>query len=137
MPNPLHARLRSLLEVSGGLFTVEDERIVIDVGGGRRQTVAVETEGERIRFRSVVARGGDLLDEHGARRSEADLLPTLWQQNAQCDTVSFSLDRYGRVVGYAEAFLPTLDPEEAQFYILRLAEACDRLEFVLTGRDVE
>ncbi|MES2641354.1 MAG: YbjN domain-containing protein [Myxococcota bacterium] len=130
----LGARLDALINACPNLVERDGAEYVVPVGA-RTQRLRIGLDGVHVVFSSVVARGSQLMDARGSRCSEADVLADLWARNARVDTVSFSLDRHGRVVGRIEALLATLDDEELAFYVARLAEECDRFEFVLTGED--
>lgn len=60
-----------------------------------------------------------------------------WLRNRSTSLVGFRLDERGRLVG--ESWVPKagLTATEFQLYVRTLAAECDRLEFSLTGRDVE
>ena len=51
--------------------------------------------------------------------------------------IEFRVDRRGRLVGEAWVPKPGLDADEFLLYVRRVAEECDRFEYILTGRDVE
>lgn len=111
------------LEVSGDAVEVrfDDER---------RHRVQVHDEGDALRLVAVVARPAVVL----ALDSPALLA---WRRNRSTQLVGFRLDERGRLVG--ESWVPRagLTGEELAFYVQRVAAECDRLEYLLTGRDVE
>jgi hypothetical protein len=58
-----------------------------------------------------------------------------WQRNRASDLAGFKTDGRGRAIG--EAWVPRagLDADEWAAYVQAVATACDRLEYLLTGRD--
>jgi hypothetical protein len=59
----------------------------------------------------------------------------IWQRNANVDIVNFTLDERGRLVGRVDQRAATMQEAELLFAISRLAIECDRLEYILVGRD--
>ena len=59
---------------------------------------------------------------------------TAWHRNRLSELVGFRLDRE-RIIG--ESWVPPdlMTPDEWAFQVLAVAEACDRLQYLLTGRD--
>lgn len=109
----------------------EGESVRVALGEGRTQkvTVALDDRGDGFQLASVIA-----------TRSVVDqlypgILDRIAEQNRLSELVGFKLDRRGRLIG--ESWCPTagLTVDEWAFYVRNLAEACDRLEFVLTGAD--
>lgn len=109
---------------------IDGETFLVDHPDGRSQKIRVRREGDRYVFTSRVI---------GARRVEGlsweELAQLVWHRNRVTPLVAFMLDGRGRLVGRIEQPVATLDPEELHAYLLLLARECDRLEFVLTGRD--
>lgn len=112
-------------------FSVEDHAILVDLFEGRQQKVYVEDDGKDGYFRvwSVGASASAL--------SEIQEPPEFfaWRRNHLSDLVGFKIDRKGRLIG--EAWVPTagLDEMEWAIYVNALAQSCDRIEYLLTGRD--
>jgi hypothetical protein len=97
----------------------------------RRQVVEVDAaDPESIRLWSVAARPAAL------ERLDEPLL-VAWHRNRFTELVGFTLDARGRMVG--ETWVPTagLTADEWQYYVVNLARACDRFEYLLTGSDEE
>jgi len=97
----------------------------------RRQQIRVDdTLPDVIRLWSVVARPAEL-------REVDEPLMTAWRRNRLSELVGFTLDARGRMIG--EAWVPCegLTQAEWKVYVLALARACDRFEYLLTGRDRE
>lgn len=111
------------LEVSGDTINVRFE-------DDRRHRVQVHDTGEALRLVAVVARPAVVQ----ALDSPALLA---WRRNRSVQLVGFRLDDRGRLVG--ESWVPRagLTGEEFAFHVRRVAAECDRLEYLLTGRDVE
>jgi len=65
----------------------------------------------------------------------ADLARRIWVRNRATDVVEFALDESDRLVGRIEQIAETLNRNELEFYLIALAQECDRLEYLLTGRD--
>ena len=105
----------------------------VELGGGRSQTVRIERDGDGYVFTSVVL-GTVRADEH--RQDLPALANRLWQRNRQTDVVNFTFDRHNRLIGRIEHPANTLDAEELYFYLSRLAIECDRLEYLLTGKNI-
>ena len=123
----LSADWRRLSREAG--LRVDSDSIEVTFYDERQQTVYVEAmTDEAIRLWSVVARPSalDPLD---------DPVVDAWRRNRLSEFVGFTLDRRGRMIG--ESWLPVdgLTPTEWSFYVFNLARACDRFEYLITGRD--
>ena len=108
-----------------------DQIIEVTFSDGRNQKVYVE-EGpgsDSFRLWSVAAPPSVV-----ARFHDPDLYT--WERNPGSDLVGFKIDRRGRLIGELHLPLPGLDKSEWQVCVRLLAQRCDRLEFLLTGRDV-
>ncbi len=117
-----------LSRAAGLQVTAEGLRVRV---GERQQAVLVEEpEGEPAELRVFSFAGPP---RASAGYDPLDLLA--WERNRASDIVGFKLDGRGRLIG--EAWVPTvgLNAEEWGFYIRTVAEACDRLEYLLTGRE--
>lgn len=99
---------------------------------GRKQRINIERRNSRYLLTSVVL-GRVRVEEIGRAR----LLPRLWQYNRETNVVAFDVDKRGRLIGWVEQVAETLDPEELSIYIQWLARQCDRLEYILSGLDLE
>ena len=98
---------------------------------GRSQRVYVEEgDPEVIRVWSVAA-------SPSALRQLDDANLALWHRNRLSDLVGFKTDGRGRAIGEAWVAREGLDAEEWATYVRAVAFACDRLEYLLTGRDEE
>lgn len=116
-----------------GFRATGDCEITITLGGGRRHAVKVEPCENRdlVRLWSLAAQGADL--------RELRTVPSIfaWTRNRHSDLVAFKVDGRGRLIG--EVWVPTagLSADEWTLWVCTLAQACDRMEYMLTGRDVD
>jgi hypothetical protein len=96
----------------------------------RSHRVTVTDEGDAYVISGLVVR-------QAVTASIPDLPVRTWIRNRTTQLVGFRINRQQRLVG--EAWLPKvgLTPEEFQLYLRLVASECDRLEYLLTGRDVE
>lgn len=95
----------------------------------RSQTVRIARQRDRFVFTSVVARVNDVRENRHA------LAYRLWRRNALMAVVTFTIDRWDRVIGLIELTIESAHPKEIKFYLETLARECDRLEYILTGAD--
>lgn len=117
-----------LLTRESGFKVSADGAIRVPCGNERSQTVFVEPHEEAIRLCSnVVPR------RHAPPQPEL----TTWKMNRYRELVSFKVVERGRIIG--EVWLPDIGitVDEWRIAIRTLAMACDRLEYLWTGRDVE
>ncbi len=109
---------------------VDASGIEVHFSDDRRHSVTVEEHDDAYFLRAFVV-----------RQAVVSSLPYLFEQvclrNQAVLLVGFRIDHRGRLVG--EAWVPKvgLTAEEFQLYVRTLAAECDRLEYVLTGRDVK
>lgn len=119
------------LSREAGLTVGEGDDLVLPLGDQRQHRVWVEPNGERdlIRIWAVAARPSALPQNS----DDAHLLA--WKRNRVSDLVGLKVDRRGRLIG--EAWVPTagLDADEWALWVLAVARTCDRIEYLLTGRD--
>ncbi|MBU2647769.1 DEAD/DEAH box helicase family protein [bacterium] len=112
---------------------VVSERIRIYFENGRHQDISIHGDQRRYIFESVALSSKRLArlipDEIGRFRC-------ICRYNTLTDVVSFSINAKGDLVGRIEQLVRTLDQNELIFYVSRLAEECDRLEYLLTSEDV-
>jgi hypothetical protein len=114
-------------------FKVLGNELTIAFEDGRRHKVVVEErpDQEAIRLWAVAVRPSALPDEPEGPQVLA------WTRNRSSDLVGFKIDGRGRLVG--EAWAPTagLSFDEWANYVRAVAQSCDRIEYLLTGRDEE
>ena len=112
-------------------FAVTSSEISVTFAEGRSQRVRVGDENDAtglIRLWSVVVRSSAL-------PTDEDPHLLAWQRNRASDLVGFKIDGRGRLIGEAWVPVAGLDAEEWAVYVRTVARACDRLEYLLTGRD--
>lgn len=110
-------------------LTLVGDTIEVGLHAGRRQQVLVDdAHVAMLRVWSVAARSAML-------RPIRDPDVYAWRRNRVSDLVGFKTDTRGRLIG--EAWVPTegLDADEWAVYVRAVACACDRIEYLLTGRD--
>ena len=112
-------------------FSVEDQTIIVSLSQGRQQRVYVEDSLPRgyLRIWSIAT---------GASAMNATAEPPemfAWRRNHLSDLVGFKIDRKGRLIGESWVPIVGLDSHEWSIYIKALAQSCDRMEYLLTGRD--
>lgn len=96
----------------------------------RMHRVRVRTEGDAWKLEATVARRGIALEFHEVRLFA-------WRRNRAVDLVGFRVDEDGRV--FAEARLPHEGTTAKEFRAVldAVAHESDRMEYALTGKDVE
>jgi hypothetical protein len=117
---------------SGGItFRWEPSTVTVEFLNGRKQIIEYEVKGEHYVFTSRIVRRS-VVDKIGPERLARDIL--LW--NRSTDVVTFRFNKRGGLEGYVEQRAANASPEELLFYLACLAREADRLEFLLTGRDL-
>lgn len=109
---------------------VDGEEIEVRFADERHHRVRVDDEGDELRVVGVVARQSVVA---GLR----DVAVRAWRRNRSTQLVGFRIDEKGRLVGEARVPKAGLSPEELTIYVRQVATECDRLEYLLTGKDVE
>ena len=121
------------LSRDAGLRYVGDS-IRVPCGEDRFQEVRVDdSDPPAIRLWSRVASRSQLADRPEMERPEVEA----WLINRYRELVGFKVAERGTIIG--EAWVPMIDvtPDEWKLYVETVAKACDRLEFLWTGRDSE
>ena len=111
-------------------LAIQGDTVEVSFRDGRKHRVRAEERDDTL-FLSAVVVGA-------ARAKEAEANEVLlWKHNHGTRLTSFRLDARGRVVG--EAFMPLvgLTHEAVCFRVRIVAEECDHLERILTGKDLE
>jgi hypothetical protein len=108
----------------------DGDEVIVVFENGREHRVRVRETDDVFEVHAVVARAGVV-----ARIP--DLPFRVWLHNRNTQLVSFRIDNRGRV--YSEGWIPKagVTAEEFQLVLRRVAAESDRLEFVLTGKDLE
>lgn len=112
-------------------FAVLGDEIEVAFADSRRHRVTVEERSDRreLRLWAVAARPAMVPDDPEGPNVHA------WTRNHFSDLVGFKIDGRGRLVGEAWVPLAGLDTEEWAVYVRTVARACDRVEYLLSGRD--
>lgn len=112
-------------------FTVAGDEIEVTFADSRKHRVTVEEGSDRrgLRLSAVAARPAMVPDDPEGPHVHA------WKRNRFSDLVGFKIDGRGRLVGEAWVPLAGLDAEEWALYVRTVARACDRVEYLLSGRD--
>lgn len=130
MANELESWLKSL---DRRQFDVEGSSVTCWFGdrhSGRKHVVRLKRHEDGLRFEATVATAKtlDRMDEDPARWA--------WRRNRASSLVGFRVDQKRLI---AEAVAPTIGLTETEFlvYLRAVAAEADRMELVLTGRDVQ
>jgi hypothetical protein len=105
--------------------------ILVPCGRERFQRVRVDdSTDDVIRLWSIVVRRG------GAQHLSNSSLE-VWRINDYRELVGFKIAEHGRVIG--ECWVPMIGITDSEWktYVVTLAKACDRLEYLWTGKDQE
>ena len=128
--------LRNLLEVLpkeldfGTRLSIEGDVVTIAFRSERAQKIRMLARYDHYVFISRIL-GSRRVD----KMSWSELARRVWPRNRRTPLVTFMLDKQGRLVGRIEHPQATLGEAELRAILLHLARECDRLEFLLTGRD--
>jgi len=111
-------------------LAVDGGEINVQLAEGRHHVISVEETDDSLRLVGIVTR-------QAATAAIPNLLPIIWEKNRALQLVGFRVDRRGRLVG--EVLVPGagLDADEFQLCVRTLAAECDRMEYLMTGKDVE
>ncbi len=112
-------------------FRWSREGVDARMASGRTQRIRYREEGSRWRFETTVssARDVDALDRE-------EFAQEMLVRNRTTPVVAFGLDGKGRLIAWVEHPASTLQPVELALILASLARAADRLEWLLTARDV-
>lgn len=103
-------------------------------GESRRHQVRLVDEGDQVRMEATIA-----TRSHVARmgHDEFSIYRWAWRRNRGNAIVGFRVDHRERLI--AEAVAPKIGLTDAEFetYLVAVAAEADRMELVLTGRDVQ
>jgi hypothetical protein len=111
-------------------FSINCPYVDVSLPGGRRQSIFVEYDGGAYRLSTFIAK-------QAVVSALSDLPLQTWSRNNFAQLVGFRMDCKRRLVG--EAWIPNigLTPEDICFYLRVVAQAADRFEYALTGKDAE
>ena len=111
-------------------ISVEEDTIKVFFNNERKHLVRAEEANDELRVWSIIARQAIVAQQK-------DIQLHIWQRNHISKLVSYRIDGKGRLIG--EAWVPKsgLTPDEFGLYVRTVAAECDRLEYLLTGRDLD
>jgi len=115
-------------------FDVDGTKVVCWFGekdSGRKQAVRIGEELDGIRFEATVV-GRAMLEQF-----EGDQHRQAWRRNRSTTLAGYRIDRQGRLLVEATAPMVGLTPDEFVVYLRAVASEADRLELLLTQRDVQ
>jgi hypothetical protein len=104
--------------------------LTVSFRNSRQQMIRYRLQQGFFTFRSRVARAA-VVDKIGRNRLAREIL----LRNRAVDVVAFRFDERGGIEGVIEQPAASLQRDELLYYIATLARECDRLEYILTGRD--
>ena len=109
------------------------------IGHVQRQVAFANGRSQRVHVEEQLATGTIRLWSRAARPAVVKQLEDpdryAWERNRGSHLVGFKVDRKLHLIG--EVYLPaaTLDADEWRFCVHLLAERCDRIEYLLSGKD--
>lgn len=112
----------------------EGDSIRVPCGNDRFHVVRVDdSDSQVIRLWSRVASRHQLAERPEMERPEIEA----WLVNRYRELIGFKVAERGTIIG--ESWIPTIDvaPDEWALYVRTLATACDRMEYLWTGADIE
>ncbi|MCB9488926.1 MAG: hypothetical protein H6684_09375 [Deltaproteobacteria bacterium] len=111
-------------------LAVEGRHVVVKFSNARRQKVFVREQDDSYELFGYV-------DRSTSYRNDREILLGLWNRNRFTRRVGFRVDEHGHLVG--ESWIPKvgLTANEFRGHVRRTAEECDRLEYLVAGRDQE
>ena len=107
-----------------------DDGVGVSFHEGQRQRVRIQEVDGSLLVYAVITRAATV-------RDLPDPALMAWQRNCLSRVVGLRLDERGRLIGQAWLALGGLDAHEFQLCVRAVAAECDRVEHLLTGRDVE
>lgn len=116
---------------------LQDGAITVRFDDGRSHLVFADDEagdGRALRLWSVAAKPS-ALDRAQDPNGSQDPNLAAWQRNRASDLVGFKIDHRSRLIGEAWVPVAGLTAEEWGLYVRTVARVCDRMEYLLTGRD--
>lgn len=130
----LDTLLIQLITELGDAWERSGNSLTAPVGSsGRHQRIRIRHKSGQYIFTSGV------LGSNAVRRNHRDwrtLARLVWRINSDQELVCFRFDGNDRLIGEIRHPVEHLDYDELHCYVLEIANACDRLEYLLTGRDV-
>ncbi len=117
---------------TGPRLALEGEYVTVTFDGGRTHRVHVTETPDTYELHAIVARAAALGDQRGR-----PLPVRIWEHNRAAQLVNFRIDTRSGVCATGWVAKAGLTAEEFQLVLRRVAAESDRLEFILTGKDVE
>lgn len=105
-----------------------EQGVLVSFRNGRQQSISVSQHAGFYRLVSVILKRRSV-EKIGRKK----ILPFIWLRNRETNTIAFSLDRQGRLIGSIEQLSETADAHEVFHYLEYLAWECDQLEYLLQG----
>ena len=131
----LDQHLETLCRQMGEDWTYEGAGMLrVHVGSDRYHRIRIVRDGDDYVFTAIILLAKDVTR---TTRRWNELARLVWQRNAEREVVAFGFDDRDRLVGRVRHPARFLDEEEVEFYVRCLAAECDRLEYLLTGLDVQ
>jgi hypothetical protein len=115
-------------------FQAGDDAVICWFGRineSRKHVVRVSEGEEDFALEATIV--GRRVLEQMARPAQLDA----WQRNRAVKLVGFRVDVRGRLLAEARVPKHGLKPDEFRIYLMAVATEADRLELMLTGRDVQ
>ena len=111
-------------------ISIDGDKIKVTFNDGRKHILRAEERDGEFRVWAIIARQAIVA-------GQKDLQLRIWQRNHASKLVSYRIDGKGRFIG--EAWVPKagLTPYEFRLYVRTVAAECDRLEYLLTGKDLD
>jgi hypothetical protein len=108
----------------------QEHGVTVTFGGGRRQRVRIDESDGGLLVSAVIASPAFTMELE-------DPALYAWRRNCLSRLVGLRVDERGRLIGQAWVSLAGLDAHEFQLCVWTIAAECDRVEHLLTGRDVQ
>jgi hypothetical protein len=112
-------------------LAIDGDQITVSFTDERSHRVTVTEEPHQLHLEAIVVRPATV------RSLKADLAALIWERNRTATLVGFRIDERDRLV--CQAWMPKagLTAEEFRAYVRTVAVESDRLEYELTGKDIE
>ena len=112
-------------------LAVDGDQVTVSFTDERSHRVTVTEEPHQLHLEAIVVRPAT------ARSLQTNLAALIWERNRMATLVGFRIDERDRLV--CQAWIPKagLTAEEFRAYLRTVAVESDRLEYELTGKDLE
>jgi hypothetical protein len=117
---------------AGPRLEFDGDHVVVTFDGGRKHRVRVSETADTYELHAIVARAAAIWEQR-----DRPLPVRIWEHNRAAQLVGFRVDTRGRVCAEGWVAKAGLTAEEFQLVLRRVAAESDRLEFILTGKDIE